>query len=256
MKHKLFFFIYKILGLILCLIFWDAPYFWWIILSYLVIYLVVTFSGSYYIHFNWFINSVNENKEEGVTFTFDDGPHPKNTALILDILRKHNIKATFFVIGKQVEKHPELVVQLFNEGHIIGNHSYSHSNYIPFFKRKKLINDFKKTDELLYTLIKKKPNFIRPPFGATSPKYTNLLKKTNYSSIGWSYRSFDTTLKSKTNLVQNTLNAIDKNKNAILLFHDTKNVTVESLDDILQNLLDNGTKIVNLDESLNQLPYA
>jgi peptidoglycan/xylan/chitin deacetylase (PgdA/CDA1 family) len=255
MKHKLFFFFYKILGLLLCLIYWDAYYFWWLMGAFLLIYLSIVGLGSYFINLNWFIKSVNENNEEGISFTFDDGPHPKNTPVILNILKKHNVQATFFVIGKEAEKYPDLIKQIVNEGHIIGNHSYSHSHYIPFFWKNKLIKDYKKTGDLLQNIIGQTPNYIRPPFGATSPKYTKLLNKTNYTSFGWTYRTFDTTSITPELLISNTLNAVTKNNRTILLFHDTKDVTANSLDEILQKLNDNGTKIVNIEKSINQLPY-
>jgi len=255
MKHKIFFFLYKILGLILCLIYWDAQYFWWIMVAFLLVYLLIVALGSYFIRLNWFIKSVNHNNEEGVSFTFDDGPHPKNTTSILNTLKKYNVKATFFVIGKEAKKYPELIRQIFDEGHIIGNHSYSHSHFIPFFAKKKLINDYKKTDLILKNIIGQKPNYIRPPFGATSPKYTKLLNKTNYTSFGWTYRTFDTTSITRESLINNTLSAIERNNKTILLFHDTKDITVDSLDEILQKLNDNGTKIVNIEKSINQLPY-
>ena len=88
MKHRIFFFLYKILGLILCLTFWDSTFFWWIMVGFLLIYLSIVFLGSHFISLNWFVKSVNQNTEEGVSFTFDDGPHPKNTALILKTLKE------------------------------------------------------------------------------------------------------------------------------------------------------------------------
>ena len=255
MKHKIFFFLYKILGIIICLVYWDTKYFWWIMAAFLLVYLSIIFLGSYFIGLNWFIKSVNQNSKEGVSFTFDDGPHPKNTKLILTILKKHNIKATFFVIGKEAEKYPEIIKQIFDEGHIIGNHSYSHSNFIPFFGKNKLIKDYEKTNLIIKNIIGKKPNYIRPPFGVTSPKYTKLLKKTKYISFGWTHRTFDTTSITRDSLINNTLSAINKNKKTILLFHDTKDITVHSLDEILQKLNKNGTKIVGIENTINQLPY-
>jgi peptidoglycan/xylan/chitin deacetylase (PgdA/CDA1 family) len=118
-----------------------------------------------------------------------------------------------------------------------------------------LIKDYKKTGDLLQNIIGQTPNYIRPPFGATSPKYTKLLNKTNYTSFGWTYRTFDTTSITPELLISNTLNAVTKNNRTILLFHDTKDVTANSLDEILQKLNDNGTKIVNIEKSINQLPY-
>ena len=255
MKHKIFFFLYKIFGLILCFAYWDTNYFWSVMGAFLLVYLSIVFLGSYFIGLNWFIKSVNQNSEEGVSFTFDDGPHPENTKLILNTLKNHDVKATFFVIGKEAEKYPEIIKQIFKEGHIIGNHSYSHSNFIPFYGKNKLIKDYKKTDIIIKNIIGKKPNYIRPPFGVTSPNYTKLLNKTKYTSFGWTHRTFDTTSIIRSSLINNTLSAINKNNKTILLFHDTKNITVATLDEILQKLNETGTKIVNIEKSINQLPY-
>jgi len=224
--------------------------------GFLLIYLSIVFLGSHFISLNWFVKSVNQNTEEGVSFTFDDGPHPKNTALILKTLKKHNVKATFFVIGKEAEKYPEIIQQIYKDGHIIGNHSNSHNNFIPFFSSKKLINDYKKSDLIIKNIIGRKPNYLRPPFGVTSPNYTRFLERTNYTSFGWTHRTFDTTSITRSSLIKSTLGAINKNGKTIILFHDTKDITADSLDEILVKLKENGTKIISLEKSTNQLPYA
>ena len=93
--------------------------------------------------------------ENSVYLTFDDGPHEKASE-ILDILLKYNTKATFFCIGKQIEKHPEILKRILSEGHIIGNHSYSHSKWNGFFSTQKKVSEIEQTNTLVSKLSNKK----------------------------------------------------------------------------------------------------
>ncbi|MDD5568994.1 MAG: polysaccharide deacetylase family protein [Candidatus Pacebacteria bacterium] len=97
--------------------------------------------------------SRNENK---MAITFDDGPNPFWTPKILNILDEYGVKANFFVIGRWAEKHPEIVREIFNRGHLIGNHTYSHS--------KKACCDFDKADETIFNILNIHTEFIRPPY--------------------------------------------------------------------------------------------
>lgn len=255
MKHRIFFFFYKILGIILCLNYWNVSYFWWLMAIYFLIITLVMAVGVYYLKFNYFINSIIQNKEEGIILTFDDGPNPSTTPQVLEILNEFNLKATFFIIGKEAEKHPDIVAKIYAEGHLIGNHSYSHSNYMTFFNSKKMIKDFEAARVIIKDIIGVSPNYFRPPLGLTSPKYTKMLDKVNYQSIGWTYRSFDTMIDDKKTLIDKTIKAIKSNNKSILLFHDTKNTTIEALPEILKYIKDNGIKVANLDKNIQLSPY-
>ena len=253
MKFRIAFFTFNIFGIYLCVNYWNIPSFWVLIVAYILLFGIVVSLGSYFIGLNFFIPSVNKSK--GTVLTFDDGPHPERTPQILDILKEYNVKATFFVIGKEAEKHPEILKRVFEEGHLIGNHSYSHSNFIPFFRAKKLQRDYEKSRTIIASIIGKKPNYIRPPFGVTSPRYTKMFRKVNFVSVGWNFRSYDTTQKNIAVLVSKTLEAIQKNKNSILLFHDVEQITVEALPKILQELKASGTEIASLSASIKTTPY-
>ncbi len=253
MKFRIAFFIFNIIGIYLCVSYWSIPSFWFLIITYILLFGALVSLGSYFIGLNFFVRS--EQKGAGIVFTFDDGPAPEFTPQILDILKKYNVKAIFFIIGKEAEKHPELLKRIDAEGHLIGNHSYSHSNFIPFFRAKKLQNDFEKSRTIIGGIINKKPNYIRPPFGVTSPRYTKMMRKVNFVSVGWSFRSYDTTENDAAVLARKTLQAIAKNDKAILLFHDTMEVTVKALPKILEKLKSNGTEIASLSASIKTLPY-
>jgi peptidoglycan/xylan/chitin deacetylase (PgdA/CDA1 family) len=99
-----------------------------------------------------------------VCLTFDDGPHPKHTSDLLDVLKSHDIKATFFVVGRLVEKYPELVRRIHEEGHLVANHSFYHPNpdVVP---ASFLLNGIKRTDKLLAELVGNRDSYYRPPHG-------------------------------------------------------------------------------------------
>ncbi len=253
MRYKIFSFLYKILGLMLIIYFWGHSYFWWIITAYIFVFLIIVFIGVYFMKFNFFVKSITKSNN-GIVLTFDDGPD-EYTGEILNALKKYNYKATFFVIGKKAEKMPEMIKKINDEGHVIGNHSYSHHYLLPFYRSKKLLNDFIKTQYIIENIIHKTPLLIRPPFGVTSPKYTKAFFKTPYIFVGWSFRSFDTTAKNKSDLVNKTIKAIQKNKNQILLFHDNQKITAQALPEILEYIKNNGIKVADLTQLNNVQAY-
>jgi peptidoglycan/xylan/chitin deacetylase (PgdA/CDA1 family) len=99
-----------------------------------------------------------------VCLTFDDGPHPKHTPDLLDVLKSHGIKATFFVIGRLVEKYPDLVRRIHEEGHLVANHSFYHPdpNSVP---ASFMLNGIDRTDQLLTEMVGNKDSYYRPPHG-------------------------------------------------------------------------------------------
>ncbi len=162
--------------------------------------------------------------------TFDDGPHPETTPEILKILKKYNQKAVFFCIGKNIEQYPEIVKQIVNEGHAIGNHSYSHSYYFDFFATTKVIAELEKTNQLIKELTGKDCKIFRPPYGVTNPNIAKAVKNLNMQVIGWSIRSLDTVKDKK-----QVLKRLQKAKAGdIILFHDIKAQTPEILDEFLR----------------------
>jgi peptidoglycan/xylan/chitin deacetylase (PgdA/CDA1 family) len=215
-----------------------------------VLYLILTFYGSFQIKTNYYLHSINKGTTEGVTLSFDDGPDPEITPKILDILRKDQIKASFFVIGKKAEAHPELLASIASDGHIIANHSYEHDRAMGFWRTEKLAADIEKCSAIIKKVLGYKPTYFRPPFGVTNPRYSTVLKKLDLTSIGWSGRSFDTVITDRATLLKRVKKQI--NKGAILLFHDTQKVTLEILPDIIEYCNENGIKIVSLQELINK----
>ena len=110
---------------------------WWFFLILFVIRFLILVVGSSFIQLNFHVKAYCNNPfetQKNVALTFDDGPN-ENTLLVLDLLQKHQAKATFFCIGKNIEKHPEIVQKIASEGHLVGNHSYSHSHFFDFYRK-------------------------------------------------------------------------------------------------------------------------
>ncbi len=197
----------------------------------LFIYLSILFFGSKNICSQFYakVKCTSEDKSK-LHLTFDDGPHPETTPEILKILKKYNQKATFFCIGKNIEHYPEIAKKIINEGHTIGNHSFSHSYYFDFFGTSKVITELDKTNQLIKELTGKDCQIFRPPYGVTNPNIAKAVKFLNLQVVGWSIRSLDTIKDKKT-----VLKRLQKAKAGdIILFHDTKEETPEILDEFLR----------------------
>ncbi len=254
MKHKINLIGLCTLLLVLIVFFYGHENFWIWFFLLILISLCITSFGAYKIQWNYFLKSIHAGKPLGIALTFDDGPEPATTPAILEILKKYQAKATFFVIGKKAVLYPELIHQIVEEGHTLANHSYSHSNWIGFFSEKKLQADISRNTELIKKLSGKQTRFFRPPFGVTNPKYRRILKSLNLISIAWTLRSYDTTISNKEKLVKRITNNLFPG--TIILLHDNQNITLEALPDILKYCNTFGINIVNLADLIEQEPYA
>lgn len=202
-------------------------------------------------HVKTFCNNPLE-KEKKIALTFDDGPS-EFTLEVLELLKKHNAKATFFCIGKNIEKHPEVLQKVIDEGHLVGNHSYSHSKFFDFYTEPTIRQELQKTDALLEKFTSKKINFFRPPYGVTTPSIGRALKSTGHKTIGWNIRSLD----GGTTNVELILNRIIKrvSPGGIVLLHDTGSHSVLVLEQFLQFLQQNNYEVVSIEELLNLNAY-
>jgi peptidoglycan/xylan/chitin deacetylase (PgdA/CDA1 family) len=124
---------------------------------------------------------------KAVALTFDDGPDPTNTPVLLDILKKHNVPATFFVTGIHSQEYPALVQRMALEDHEIGNHSYSHPDF-NHKSNKFILNEIRKTNKIIYKLTGKQPVFFRPPGGYLSFDMVDLIRKEEMIIAYWTYQ--------------------------------------------------------------------
>ena len=127
----------------------------------------------------------NRQADGAVALTFDDGPHPKLTPIILDILKQYEIKATFFMIGENAERYPELVNRICEEGHEIGNHTYSHIQTTKT-DRIGLENEVLRCEEIIGSISDTRPKYFRPPQGAFASDLGSICDALGYRVILWS----------------------------------------------------------------------
>jgi len=125
-----------------------------------------------------------------VSLTFDDGPAEQVTEQILEILHAHQVPATFFVCGRNVEKHPDLLRRIVAEGHEVGNHSYSHL-FVYFKSRRRIAEEIDRTQAIIEKVIGFRPNIFRPPYGARWFGLVPALLERGMHLILWSATGYD-----------------------------------------------------------------
>ena len=151
-----------------------------------------------------------------VMLTFDDGPSVPYTGQILDILRSQGIKATFFLCGANAQRYPDLVRRIRDEGHEIGNHTWSH-HYLYLASRVTIANEIDRTQDVLEKITGTRPVWFRPPFGVRGFPLHGILQERGMKMMLWSDRGYDGELDS-TGIVAKTLGQLEPG--AIVLLHD------------------------------------
>ncbi len=235
-KIQLFFLVFAVLTGIL--VYLDLIPFY-VILIEIGIYLAILIYGAAYIQSQIFIPTLYrlDGNEKEICLSFDDGPHP-NTMHVLDILKKHGVKACFFCIGKQIEIYPDIMQRIVNEGHLIGNHTYSHSPFISLYSAQKFKAEIDQCNAILQKYSGRKNHPFRPPYGVTNPNIARALKDYPEKIIGWNLRSMDTVAKNPEKLKEKLLRKIKPG--TILLFHDTQEISLKILDQFIGEVKNRG----------------
>ena len=229
---------------------------WWVYPIILFLWFLVTLCGSFFIRWNYHFNSLHSNKnisKNQISLTFDDGPNTEFTPRVLELLKQYNAKATFFLIGRNAEKHPDLVQDILRQGHSIGNHTYSHTNDFGFFGTSKVVTELQKANEVIEKISGFKMKLYRPAFGVTNPSIQEAVQQLKVNSIGWNVRSLDTTNRSEEAILKRITKKVSKGD--IILLHDTSEKTVAVLERLLLFLQVNNLKSVKVDELLEIKPY-
>ncbi len=179
-----------------------------------------------------------------VALTFDDGPHPVYTIELLDFLKKNEIKATFFVIGENAAKYPEIIKRIVEGGHTLGIHSYCHKPSFTIFSGQAVIDDLARCKETVEEISGTKVSLFRPPYGVTNPNIAAAVKFLELKSVGWSIRSFDTTGRSEKRILKKVGRSLSPG--AIILLHDRMPNCTSLVDKILSVMKEKEYKIVCL----------
>ena len=204
-------------------------------------------------------NMADEDDAHRVYLTFDDGPSG-NTSQILDILQKYNLKATFFVIGREGEENEALYKRIVEEGHTLAMHSYSHKYKDLYASMESFVDDFSKIQNYLYKVTGKECLFYRFPGGSSNKvsntnmsEFITYLNEQGITYFDWNVSSGDATSQAYTpeELVQNVMTDVVRYKTSIVLMHDaeTKTSTVQALEPMIQALLGMGAEILPIDEN-------
>jgi len=162
---------------------------------------------------------------KGVALTFDDGPCPVTTPILLHLLKSYNYKATFFVIGQKAEKYPNLIADIIADGHTIGNHSWQHDNLLMLRSGRRLRKDIKKTQATLETC-GVHPLVFRPPVGITNPRLKAVLQEEQLLAVTFSCRAFDHGNRKISNLAARITSKLKPSD--IILLHDSRPETEEA----------------------------
>lgn len=181
--------------------------------------------------------------EKAIALTFDDGPSDY-TEMLLDGLKQNDAKASFFVIGSKAQKNPEIVSRAFNEGHLIGNHSFSHERF-PFKSVEECETSIAKTFNVIENITGERNLYFRAPYGDISAYQ---LKQLDVVFVSWTFSTYDWQGKSADYIYERIMKKADDGE--IILLHDTKKETVEAVLRAIPELQEQGYEFVRVDELL------
>lgn len=181
-----------------------------------------------------------------VYLTFDDGPDPERTPQLLEILRRQRVQATFFLIGQQCERSPELVRQMLAEGHMVANHGYTHSSPREAPGRR-YIEDVLRCQNVLEQIVgTAAPRLFRPPFGALGLRALEGLRREGFRVVLWSLDSHDSKRRTSAAIVAQRLAPARVRAGDIVLLHEDYAWTAEALPGVIEALRATGLGFATL----------
>ena len=189
-------------------------------------------------------NNVENDNLKKIAITFDDGPHPSYTEQLLDGLKERGVHATFFVTGEHAGLHPEIIKRMQNEGHLIGNHTYSH---IQLTKNNR--EDFKEelimTNKVIKEITGEEVQYVRPPYGSWDKSFE---KELNMFPVLWTVDPLDWSSKNVTGITRKIVT--NTKENDIILMHDYFETSVTAAIKAIDELQGKGCTFVTVDEIL------
>lgn len=202
-----------------------------------LLYIMLAAVGCSRIGWDYFLVSMNELPEQQdrsfkrIALTFDDGPTPNSTN-VLDILKRHNVPATFFLVGQRVAEHPELAQRMLAEGHSIGNHTQAHGHLINFKGTQGMMDEITACNQAIEHHLGMRTTMFRAPHGVLTLHLSRALRRLNMRSIGWNVRSFDTSAKDDDLLLRRITSQL--RDRAIVLLHDDCDITARILPKLIE----------------------
>jgi hypothetical protein len=158
----------------------------------LLLFMVVCLAAPFCYRCGFFLPMIarGDRQSNAVALTFDDGPDPSSTPVLLSLLKAHGVQATFFVVGRRVRKYPDLVREIIQAGHALGNHSFDHDSLMAFKGRRRIYEDIAATQNELARL-GVVPKVFRPPMGITYPALGAVLQALALTAVTFSCRALD-----------------------------------------------------------------
>jgi peptidoglycan/xylan/chitin deacetylase (PgdA/CDA1 family) len=230
----------------------GAPPLPWAI-AVLVGYIALILAGVLVLRWRVFVDAVVRGPRgaHGVVLTFDDGPHPRWTPCVLEMLEKHGAPATFFVVGRKAEAHPDVVRAIVEGGHEVGLHSYAHDRLFALRGERRVRDDLERGIAALERVTGRRPLLFRPPIGHTNPIVARVADTLDLTVVGWSLRGRDGIASARPNDVVARVRR-DLRDGAIVLLHDSPErgdrepAVVKALPAILDAVAAEGFDIVPL----------
>ncbi len=188
--------------------------------------------------------SKQEDAGKRIALTFDDGPHPRYTVKLLDGLKERGVKATFFVTGANVAKYPDIVERMYEEGHLIGNHTFHHVQ-LTAANGEQFREEIVSTNEAIREVTGEDTEYIRPPYGSWNKRYEEEL---NMFPVLWSIDPRDWCSDDKDCIVRNTISRVKEGD--IILMHDQYPASIAAALEIVDRLQKEGYVFVTVEEIL------
>ena len=181
-----------------------------------------------------------------VALTFDDGPHPVHTPRLLDLLREAGAAATFFVVGREAERHPGLIKRIVGEGHQLGNHSWSHPHETT---PEGATDELGRTHNLLKAITGMDTTLFRPPYGREHGALAVEAMSRGYRTVMWSMDTNDWRVRDSSRLSE--MVGERTKRGDIVLMHDIHGSTVDAVPDLLRRLANRGVRCVSVERLLD-----
>ncbi|MBW1636308.1 MAG: polysaccharide deacetylase family protein [Deltaproteobacteria bacterium] len=191
----------------------------WLAIFPLVLFLLLCLVAPFFPASSFFLSVISKGSAAGdnVCLTFDDGPSPSSTPVILELLARHKLAATFFVVGEKAANYPQLIADIVSQGHTVGNHSWNHDSFLMLRSQEKLQEDVCNTQEVL---IKQgvRPHVFRPPAAVTGPRLGQVLTCEGLVTVTYSCRAMDRGNRNIRNLAAKIFNRLQAGD--IIMLHD------------------------------------